>query len=85
MTVEEATSLSPQGRGVGGEGRGKQPGLERLLADLESSIAQLAVGTAPLEELVATHQRAVRLLAEAQAQLDGLKNRAEQTAKLLAE
>jgi hypothetical protein len=34
---------------------------------------------------VATHQRAVRLLAQAQAQLDELKGRAEQTAKLLSE
>jgi exodeoxyribonuclease VII small subunit len=53
--------------------------------DLEASIAQLAAGTAPLEELVATHQRAARLLAEAQAQLDQLKSRAEQTSRLLAE
>jgi exodeoxyribonuclease VII small subunit len=85
VTIGEATSLSPSGRGVGGEGLKPEPTLEELLAQLEASISQLAVGTAPLEELVATHQRAVRLLAEAQAQLDQLKSRAEQTARLLAE
>ena len=85
MTLGEATSLSPSGRGGGGEGLKPEQTLEELLGALEAAIAQLAGGTAPLEELVATHQRALRLLAEAQVQLEELKGRAEQTAKLLAE
>ena len=54
-----------------------------LLAGLEKTIAELSVGTAPLEELVAAHQRAVRLLAEAQASLDELKARADEIARKL--
>ncbi len=50
---------------------------EELLTTLEATIAELAGGTAPLEELVAAHQRAVRLLAEAQSNLDELKARAD--------
>jgi exodeoxyribonuclease VII small subunit len=56
---------------------------EELLSSLEKTIAELSVGTAPLEELVAAHQRAVRLLAEAQASLDGLKARADEIAQKL--
>jgi len=48
-------------------------------------MGKLAEGTSPLEELVAAHQRAVRLLADAQSRLANLKARAEQTAGLLAE
>jgi len=48
-------------------------------------MGKLAEGTAPLDELVTMHQRAVALLAEAQARLAQLKARAEQTANLLAE
>ena len=51
---------------------------EELLTTLEKTIAELAGGTAPLEELVAAHQRAVRLLAEAETRLAELKARAEQ-------
>jgi exodeoxyribonuclease VII small subunit len=54
---------------------------EDLLATLEMTIAELAGGTAPLEELVAAHQRAVRILAEAQTRLDELKARADQIAR----
>ena len=56
---------------------------EEQLAELEKTIAELSVGTAPLEELVAAHQRAVRLLAEAQASLDGLKARADEISRKL--
>jgi exodeoxyribonuclease VII small subunit len=61
------------------------PVFDDLLADLESTIAKLADGTAPLDELVAAHQRAVRLLAEAQARLAALRARAGETSKLLSE
>ncbi len=53
------------------------PRFEDLLTTLETAIAELAGGTAPLEELVAAHQRALRTLAEAQALLDELKVRAD--------
>jgi exodeoxyribonuclease VII small subunit len=56
---------------------------EELLTTLETTIAELAGGTAPLEELVAAHQRAVLLLAEAQSRLDELKARADQIARSL--
>ena len=48
-------------------------------------MARLAGGTAPLEELVAAHQEALKLLAEAQSRLAKLKARADETAKLLSE
>ncbi|HXJ47752.1 MAG TPA: exodeoxyribonuclease VII small subunit [Candidatus Acidoferrum sp.] len=57
---------------------------EDLLAILEATISELAGGTAPLEELVAAHQRAVRILAEAQARLDELKARADQIARSIS-
>ena len=56
---------------------------EKVLTDLEKTIAELAGGTAPLEELVAAHQRALRLLAEAQASLDELKGRADEITRKL--
>ena len=59
--------------------------LDDLLAELEANIGKLAEGTAPLDELVTTHQRAVRLLDEAKARLAQLKARADETAKLLAQ
>ena len=58
---------------------------EDLLATLEKTIAELASGTAPLEELVAAHQRAVRILGEAQSRLDELKIRADLIAQSLKE
>ncbi len=42
-----------------------EPTFEELLASLEQTIGRLAEGTAPLDELVAAHERAARLLAEA--------------------
>ena len=50
---------------------------EELLVRLEGTIAQLAEGTAPLDELVAAHQRAAGLIAEAEGRLDELKARAD--------
>ena len=56
---------------------------DEILSELEQTIAVLAAGTAPLDDLVQAHQRASRLLAEAQARLSELKGRADETAKLL--
>lgn len=60
-------------------------GFEELLTSLEQAIGELARGTAPLEELVAAHQRAGRLLTEAQASLDALKMRADEIAEAMLE
>ena len=60
-----------------------EPDLDSLLGELEKSIGKLADGTAPLDELVAAHERALRLLAETQARFAELKERADQTATLL--
>jgi exodeoxyribonuclease VII small subunit len=54
-----------------------EPTFEELLARLEQTIGQLADGTAPLDELVAAHERAARLLAEAEARLESLKAKAD--------
>ena len=56
---------------------------EEVLTTLEKTIAELSSGTAPLEELVAAHQRAVRLLAEAKSSLDALKSRADEITRKL--
>jgi len=50
---------------------------EDLLARLESTIATLADGTAPLDELVDAHQRAAGLLSDAESRLEALKARAD--------
>ena len=50
---------------------------EQLLASLEQTIGRLAEGTAPLDELVAAHERAVRLVSEAEKRLESLRARAE--------
>jgi exodeoxyribonuclease VII small subunit len=60
-------------------------GFEDLLTSLEQTIAELARGTAPLEELVAAHERAGRLLTEAQSRLEELKKRADEIAGAMAE
>jgi exodeoxyribonuclease VII small subunit len=54
--------------------------LEEVLVRLEGTIARLADGTAPLDELVAAHQRAAGLLSEAEVRLETLKARAERLA-----
>jgi exodeoxyribonuclease VII small subunit len=51
---------------------------EVLLARLETNIALLAEGSAPLDELVTAHQQAAGLLAEAERRLESLKARADQ-------
>jgi exodeoxyribonuclease VII small subunit len=58
---------------------------EELLASLEGTIAQLAEGTAPLDELVAAHQRAAGLLTEAEGRLVELKARADRLVSSLKE
>jgi exodeoxyribonuclease VII small subunit len=50
---------------------------EELMASLEQTIGLLAEGTAPLEELVAAHERAARLLAGAEARLASLNAKAD--------
>ena len=61
-----------------------EPSFDELLAELERSIATLADGSAPLEQLVAAHQRALELLRQAESRLTELKARADETAKLLS-
>jgi exodeoxyribonuclease VII small subunit len=65
--------------------RPAQSGFDETLAKLERTIAQLADGTAPLDELVAAHQRAANLLSDAEERLEALKTRAEQLARQLTE
>ena len=61
------------------------PDLEAVLGELEKAIGKLAGGTAPLDELVSAHQRALKLLSDAQSRFAELKERADQTANLLAD
>jgi exodeoxyribonuclease VII small subunit len=61
------------------------PSVDELLARLEKTIAELADGSAPLEELVVAHQRALRLLREAEALLGTLGTRAGELARSLSE
>ena len=58
---------------------------EEVLAQLEATIAKLAEGTAPLDELVAAHQRAAGLLSDAEARLAELKARADRLVTSLKE
>lgn len=51
---------------------------EALLARLETNIALLAEGSAPLDDLVTAHQQAAGLLSEAERRLESLKARADQ-------
>ena len=61
-----------------------EPDLDAILGELEKTIGKLADGTAPLDDLVAAHQRALELLTSAQARFAELKERADQTATLLS-
>jgi exodeoxyribonuclease VII small subunit len=54
-----------------------------VLDRLEKVIGRLADGTAPLEDLVAAHQQAVALLAEAEEQLKLLRAQAEDVGRQL--
>jgi exodeoxyribonuclease VII small subunit len=62
-----------------------QPGFDETLARLEQTIALLADGSAPLDELVAAHQRAANLLSDAEERLETLKTRADRLARQLTE
>ena len=72
MTPSEQLQLPAEGQDI------QAQSFESLLAGLESTIALLAEGTAPLDELVAAHQRAAGLLGEAERRLEALKTRADQ-------
>jgi exodeoxyribonuclease VII small subunit len=50
---------------------------------LEKAIERLADGAAPLEELVAAHQEALKLLEEAEADLARLRDRAAELTEAL--
>jgi exodeoxyribonuclease VII small subunit len=54
-----------------------EPTFEQLLASLEQTIGRLTDGTAPLDELVAAHERAARLLSEAEKRLESMRARAD--------
>jgi exodeoxyribonuclease VII small subunit len=56
-----------------------------VLDRLERTIGKLADGSAPLDELVAAHQRALELLAEAEKELLELRARADDLSRSLAE
>jgi exodeoxyribonuclease VII small subunit len=82
MTAAEQLPFPDAGQGVGQE-VGRLEALtslsfETLMARLETNISLLADGTAPLDELVAAHQLAAGLLAEAERRLESLKARADQ-------
>jgi exodeoxyribonuclease VII small subunit len=68
---------SPEQLQLGEEQEALALSFEALLARLESTISLLADGTAPLDELVAAHQRAAGLLSEAEERLASLKARAD--------
>ena len=61
-----------------------RPELEAILGELEKTIGKLADGTAPLDELVSAHERALKLLSDAQSRFAELKERTDQTANLLS-
>ena len=52
-----------------------EPALEDLLTRLETLIGRLADGRAPLEQLVADHEEATRLLAGAEERFKALAAR----------
>ena len=56
-----------------------------VLDRLEETIGRLANGTAPLDELVAAHERAVKLLAQAETELTALRDREEELGRQLRE
>jgi exodeoxyribonuclease VII small subunit len=58
---------------------------EDVLDRLEKTINRLADGSAPLDELVAAHQKALELLAEAERELEELRIRAADLARQLSQ
>ena len=55
-------------------------GLDELIAQLEQAIGKLSEGSAPLEELVGSYERANRLLREADERLEALRQRLHELA-----
>ncbi len=53
-----------------------EPGLDELLERLEAVIGRLADGSAPLDQLVAAHEEAARLVEQAEVRLAALEARA---------
>ena len=62
-----------------------EPDFDRLLKELEATITVLAQGSAPLDELVTAHRRALDLLAAATKRLNELSAGVEATARSLGE
>ncbi len=56
---------------------------EDVMARLDRTIERLGNSAAPLEELVAAHQEALKLLDEAEADLARLKSRAAELTEAL--
>ena len=57
------------------------PGLDAVLQRLETVIGKLADGSAPLDDLVAAHEEATRLVDAAQARLRALMSDLEPKAE----
>jgi exonuclease VII small subunit len=58
---------------------------DQLLKDLEATIVVLAEGSAPLEELVTAHHRALDLLAQATKRLNVLSAEVDAATRSLGE
>ena len=54
-----------------------------VMERLEKAIERLSDGAAPLEELVAAHQEALKLIAEAEVELAQLRERAAEVTEAL--
>ena len=55
-----------------------------VLDRLERAIGRLADGTAPLDELVAAHEEALKVLDEAEAELKALKQQADELGRSMS-
>ena len=56
---------------------------EDVLDRLEKTIARLANGSAPLDELVAAHRTALQLLEEAEEELAAIRSKADDLTRSL--
>ena len=56
-----------------------------VLDRLERTTGRLADANSPLDDLVAAHEEAVKLLAEAEAELEELRRRAAELAQTIPE
>ena len=54
-----------------------------IMERLDKTIERLADGAAPLDELMAAHQEALKLLDEAEAELDEIRKRAAELGEFL--